>query len=305
MSGEGVGRNLELAPRSGVLVSHVRFGGAQLAVSGRTFLRYAVCDGMVELELDDPALRDPLSYLCPGYEVSLAKAAAARLPAVRVRTRAEAYMVEPHRGAAVRCADLAELVAVCEFALAEALLAVCSHLVHLHAGGAVVDGRAILAVGPSGVGKSSLASAWAGAGYAVLGDDVVLLNGSGYAVPFKRLFTVQMNVLQQAGLEPYEAPFWALESGDALYDPRDGPGWGSKAPVALLAFPEYRPGSGARLEPVSRATALGLLLGSAMVSGLSRRESFELLCDLAEHAELCRVTFGSATEAARVLAAEL
>lgn len=85
----------------------------------------------------------------------------------------------------------------------------------LHGCAVAIDGKIIALLGPQGAGKSTTASAFALAGYAVAADDLILLaeSGDGFAVeptyPVLRLWPSSVELL--------------FGSGDAL--PRLTPGW--------------------------------------------------------------------------------
>lgn len=51
-------------------------------------------------------------------------------------------------------------------------------LLPLHASAVLIDGQAVAFAGPSGIGKSTLAAAFAARGYTVVADDVVVVDGS-------------------------------------------------------------------------------------------------------------------------------
>lgn len=56
-------------------------------------------------------------------------------------------------------------------------------LLLLHGCAVDVDGKALIAVGPSGIGKSTLAEGFRRRGHAVLSDDLVAINAQGYVIP--------------------------------------------------------------------------------------------------------------------------
>lgn len=254
----------------------------------------------VEVVTDDPSLRDLLRATFPAYALEHG-AAGGVTESVMVRRRGVGWLVNPGP-AQTSCADLPSVVTTVEFAVTEALLRACADRVQLHASGAVVRGRAVLATGASDIGKSSLGAAWSAAGHAVLGDDVVFLDPTGQAWPFKRVLKVVPVVLHELGLSPMPHPGGSDAAEAAWYDPARGAGWAAAAPVGLLAFPAFRPGAATTVERVSAAASLERLLESIVVTGLDRRHCFEPLARLAESVAGYRVTFGSARDAARVLA---
>lgn len=266
-------------------------------------IHFAVRSHRVEVTVRDPALAPVLQHLFPAYLTNATHDRSAAVDSLSICAHGGGYVVTTSDEASIHCSDFPELLTTFEYEVTRALLGACADLVQLHASGAEREDGAVLAVGPSGCGKSSLAAAWAAAGHRVFGDDIVFLDEAGNASPFKRLLKVLPNVLREVGLAPERTPFWSPESETAWYDPDDGPGWATDRPIRLLAFPQYRTAATTALEPVSKTTSLRLLLENVMATGRDRADAFDTLCRLAEQAPGCRVTFGSAADAARILAA--
>jgi hypothetical protein len=264
-------------------------------------IRLRICGADVAVALHDPALVEPARELFRPYEVSPSDGGEAA-PAVRTCSSDDGIVVGWGRGDQERVRSGNELVIAIEFALTESLLAACSGHAHLHASGAVVRGGAVLALGAAGAGKSSLAVSWSLAGIPVLGDDIVFVDATSRACPFKRLFKVTPAVLTECGVRPEQTPFWRPESAEAWYDPAEDGGWASPVPVALLAFVRYQPEADTAVRAINRASALRGLLQSLLPGGLSREASFDRLVLLSRRARAYDVTYGSATDAARVLA---
>lgn len=261
-------------------------------------LRYVLCDHPVTLVTDDRALAAPLRRLFPAYVRDGASTAS---PHIIVRRTGPGYRVETDRRAPVTCHTKIEVMATCEFALGEALLASCPDYVHLHAAGAVVPSGAVLALGRAGAGKSSLALAWSRRGHAALGDDVVLLDAQGRAHAFCRFFKVSPALLEESGVDPTATPFWVPESVDAWYDPADGAGWADPAPVAAIVLARFQRGAPLRIRSASSAEGLNALVHSVLPLGRDRHTAFDVLARLVERAPVCEVTFGDAAAAAAVL----
>ncbi len=196
---------------------------------------------------------------------------------------------------------LMDAVAALEYDLTLEFLGDASHMPHLHAAGAVADGRAVLGLGPSGAGKSSIALAWSSDGLPVLGDDVVFIGQDHQAIPFKRLFKVEPSVLGESGLDPAGSLCWSAESDQVWFDPRSCGGWSQPAEIALLARVAYRPGADLKIENMSKSAVLGVLLSSVMASGCSRSDCVEGLMDLADTVPAVEVEFDGAEGAARSL----
>lgn len=251
----------------------------------------------------DAALVEPLGALFPDYEADAGALAMEEPTRLAVGAATDGFVLIDPLGARTECATLTRLVATCEFALTRAFLAGCGEFAQLHASGAVVGAEAVLALGRAGAGKSSLALSWHRMGHPALGDDIVLLDGSGRAHPFRRLFELDAGTLEQLGVDPAETCLWEPGSDEAWYDPRGGAGWGEPAPVSLVAVAAYRPGAALTITPLSRSAALNALVHSQLAGTRDRRDHLEALVHVAQHTQALEVTFGSAAEAAAALAA--
>ncbi len=201
----------------------------------------------------------------------------------------------------------AELVGALEFGVTHFLLGGHHERTHLHAAGAVVrspteGARAILALGPSGSGKSSLALAWSRRGLPLLGDDVVLLEDGGRLSPFPRPVRVGADRLQEVGAVVAAPALLDADTREARYDPAETAGWAEPgARAAVVARIEWVEGAGVRVEPLSAAVGLQLLVGSVLDTGASPLASFPRFADLLDGARVVDVHFGSAVAAARTL----
>lgn len=175
-------------------------------------------------------------------------------------------------------------------------------ITHLHASGTMRDGEAILALGDSGAGKTSLAFHWSLAGLPVLADDLVFVESDGTVQPFKRLFNVDRRRFADAALTPDAALVLAEDDEFAWFDPASHGGWAGDGPVDTVARITFDDGaSETSIEPMSTMDTLTLLLASVMDGGLSPEVSLDRLARVAERARGARVTFGDARDAATAL----
>lgn len=136
----------------------------------------------------------------------------------------------------------------------------------LHAGGAVLEGRAVVVLGASGAGKSSLVAACLQAGAQVLGDDTLLLDVASPETVVRTWYP---------GLRIGEASRVALlpdvPRGDALREP-DGKhrlevprgAWATEALLGCILLPEVASGARLSLVRVSTKEAVGLLAASML-----------------------------------------
>jgi hypothetical protein len=246
------------------------------------------------------ALREDLSGLFRGYAVHDANGRTADVT-IRVEGDATGYTVLGP-GATKRCRDAVELFAAVEFALTKRFIAGVPNWIRLHAAGTHVGGRAVLALGPAGAGKSSLATAWQRAGNAAYGDDVVLLDRDGLVHPFRRLFKVAPAVLDGLGIAPEETPYWESGSSEAWYDPAEGAGWGSPACVGVVAVIRFRPRAGYRATPLRRGELLAALLASRIPPVSDPVLDVATCARVAGSARGLKLEFGDVREAATRLA---
>ena len=213
------------------------------------------------------------------------------------------WAVEPDGIPGDRFPTLDAALEAVEFLIACRLLALHRDVAQLHAAGAVVRGRALLAIGPSGAGKTSLALSWSRAGLPTLGDDVVLIGQDGRIHSFRRLFQTERARLAAVGLEPDPALVWTPDDPEVRYDPAVGGGWADPAPVSLLAFAMRDSTAPPTIAAMSRPEALSLLIGALLPTGLDATAGFERLARIAADAQAVRVTFADAPTAAAALAA--
>lgn len=200
-------------------------------------------------------------------------------------------------------ASLADAVNAIEHLITLQLLALASDVPQLHAAGAVVDDRAVLAIGESGAGKTSLALRWCLAGLPVLGDDIVLLDEEGRAVPFKRLFNVDPTRLAANDVTPDPTLDWLADPESAYFDPRRGGGWAAPAAVGTVAMVHFAPSHDLEIAELPRARALTLLLASLMPSGKQSDTCFDRMLAIVRDARTVSVVFGDAARAAEALVA--
>lgn len=200
----------------------------------------------------------------------------------------------------------ADLLSALEFGVTHFLLLGRLADTHLHASGVVVPGRAprsaVLALGPSGSGKSSVALFWSRAGLPLLGDDIIILSGNGELSAFPRLLKVREERLEDAGVRTPRRLLFDAETREARFDPTHGAGWAEgTARPGVVARVRHEDGAGLRIRPLPTADALRLLLDSVLDTGLGPHESFPRFTQLLEEARFVDVVFEHAEEAARGL----
>lgn len=229
-------------------------------------------------------------------------------PSLEVARRGASYrLVEHARDGRVRTRTfrrLPSLLAAVEFALACRLLEGHRADAHLHASGAVVDGRAVLAVGPSGAGKSSLALAWSRAGHPIIADDVILVDRHGTVTGLPRLVKLRRRVLRAHGVPDDATVAPDPRSSELWWDPVRGGGWArGRYRPAVVARVSFQRHGGTCIEPLTPGAGLRALLDNSMEAGLEPEDSVDRLAQVAESATFSNVRFGCAREAAAAMVA--
>jgi hypothetical protein len=262
-------------------------------------VRFSVEGPAMEVEIEGPSEAEWVEDLFSTYVVTSGASAPRAL--ISIRTDAD--------GGTLRTVDRIEtfegtdLMSAVEWETNLSLLATVAGYAHLHASGVVVDGGGVLAVGPSGSGKSSLAMAWHQAGRCLIGDDAILLGQGGDVRSFARLMKLDwdrarafgIDVERTLGFDPTDREIW--------YDPSGGAGWATEVvPVRAVAWVRWRAGAGLRVRRLEPAEGLNHLLSDLLDTGLEPAGAFPALAILASEAELLHVEFDDAVEAAAVLA---
>jgi hypothetical protein len=203
---------------------------------------------------------------------------------------------------------LPDLLSHVEDALTDHLMRGLPEFTQLHGAGAVVEGRAVLVVGESGAGKSSLALAWSRMGLPLLGDDVILMDEAGRLHSFPRIMKVFWERLLEHGIDPETTLGYSQDSYELWYDPRTGGGWGpGPALPAVVARVRFDAGAGRvapgfELEPLPTADMVQALLAGAFEPGRPPADSFATLVEALADATCLEVTFGSSVALATHLA---
>lgn len=254
-------------------------------------------DGTAAVEAPPPVIRDLSVLFAP-----LLAPDAETDDVIEVRPAGDGLTVVSGR-TTEQCASRGEAVSAVELTVTRSLLAQDQGNVHLHAAGSIgPDGRAVLALGPSGSGKSTLAYCWARAHRRVLGDDIVAIDAEGRAHPFPRPMKVDARHLVAAGESPGRTVGWDPWATDVWVTPDRWAGWADPgAEVGVVASIRYEAEAEPRLTPVTVAENLRALLDSCHPTGLQGEESFRRLAVLAERSLACRLAYGDAADAVRLL----
>jgi hypothetical protein len=248
----------------------------------------------------DPAVSSQVARLFPTIARPLAPGGANEVWALA--RDGDGWSVQPPGLPLQSFSVWADALEAIEFLITTRLLALHHHRPQLHAAGCVVNHHAVLAIGASGAGKSSIALQWSTAGLPLLGDDVILLDETDQAVAFPRYPAVDCARLAEAGATPYTADRLAVEGNEVRYDPRSGGGWAAAAPIGVIGVIRRAPGP-LTIESLPPAQALGMLGAALHTTGCGPHECFSQLTRVVREARAVLVTFAHAGEAARALAA--
>jgi hypothetical protein len=155
----------------------------------------------------------------------------------------------------------------------------------LHASCVALDGRAVAFVGPSGIGKSSLAAGFAQRGAALLADDFVHLSeqadGSYLAVPVYPGLRLWPDGADHFGGDAGELPPVADYTAKRRWEGSAGPVPAAGLPLAAVVAPGNEPEAGqpdVRIGRIRGADALTVVAEQAF--GLDRRGRARLEADL-------------------------
>ena len=192
-----------------------------------------------------------------------------------------------------------------ELMLAEYLVSSDPERRVLHAGGANVDGRAILLSGHGGSGKSTVTAAMAMLGLPVFGDDVVLVEPeTGVVSPVRRLLKIMEEPRAALGIPRQWTPLDELWPEAIYLHPSDlGSTWAEPAAVRLIAFPTWSgdASSDAELRHLSGGAVMQKLLFQLLLIERHGVAEVELVAQLLDDAITVDMTWGDGPLAAQAL----
>jgi hypothetical protein len=165
----------------------------------------------------------------------------------------------------------------------------------VHAGAVAALGHAVLLPGPTGAGKTTLVAGLVAAGLGYLSDDAVPLSGSPpVAHPYARPLSLKPGTHELlAQLEPRAPSAVARHLGPQWHVPVSSIRPQAVAPSCRPAFvvaPIYEPGGRTRLEPMTRADALVVLIRNTLNFGVQgSSKGLVLLRDVVNGADCHRL----------------
>lgn len=199
--------------------------------------------------------------------------------------------------------ELSDALAAVENLVAVRLLGLNAQLTHLHAAGFVADSAAVVVLGQSGAGKSSLALEMSVRGLATLGDDVLFIAEDGVAAPFKRLFKVHPQRLTERSVPTSPSLDWLSDEEEAWFDPATAGGWATPTPISRVAHIRYERGASLTVRSLTKPETLSLLIASLFPLGLGPDDCFDRLLHVASAASGVDLVYGDAARAADALVA--
>lgn len=205
----------------------------------------------------------------------------------------------------VRFRSLSRALSVLEYQAILRLLDRWRHHALLHAGGVHPGRGAVLVVGPSGSGKSSLVLAASVAGVPVLSDDCVMVGRESRVRGLPRLLKVHRRQLRLHGLSEADTVAPDPRVPEVWWDPARTGGWATGwGEVCLVARIAREPGRRTPLaRPLTRGEGTRVLMDNLLAGGRGEGESLDRLLGVARGADFVDLRFASAERGMEALLA--
>lgn len=199
-----------------------------------------------------------------------------------VRRLADGYAIEED-GARLRIEPTPEAAGYAVFSRMHVLaLAALPEFTKIHAGSARWEGRRVIAVGPPRAGKTTLMTRLVYAGFAVEGDEMVLVR-DGVALPYPRRFGVRaptVDLIPQLGALTEGRP------GPLVVDPALlGAPWRIEAgPVDAVLFLEPNHGGETALVPCPKHDMVRRVMSQSSAPRAGKRDWIRDVCAIVDRA---------------------
>lgn len=202
--------------------------------------------------------------------------------------------------------DAVHLLDTLEWKITTEILENLKHFIHLHASGLTMNRKAILLVGPSGAGKTSLALSLLLQGWEALSDEVLLIDKEYNKVwPLPRSFHVDLNVLKSlTGITFSDTDILFMDkSGKRRIDPaKISSDWIATPSIPKwIVFPNYSPMNRNDLILLGETEALSLLLDQTINLLNHGENGLAFLIKLIKSCQCYKLNTGDLHNAASIL----
>jgi hypothetical protein len=233
-----------------------------------------------------------LEGLAATFRQMLARRPARTVERLEVRRNGGGYLLPTGRQA-----PLGETLGDLRHQVISPLIRARPDLLWFHAGAAACRGGAVMVLGPSGHGKSTLVAGLCAGGWSYLSDEVVPLDPrSDRAMPFP----LALEMREDPGEEVSPEALPRLRK-TRVELPADRFGR-VPVPVAYLVFPAFNRASPGRLTVCPPSQAVLELLRNCLNFADHREAAMRYLCGLVERLPAYRLAFGHGGPAAELIA---
>lgn len=200
--------------------------------------------------------------------------------------------------------DRSSLLDDLEWRITSGILDQLGHFIQMHSAGLVRGKRALLLVGPSGSGKSSLALALLLRGWKCLSDEIILIDPkSGLVMPFPRSFHIHEDTLEMMSGIRMAGGVYFDNAGKRRLDPGLFLGEWVAGPALpeWIVFPEYNPGGQGGLVRVGHTEAVTRLISQSINLVDHADRGLDVLTGLAGRIGCLKLSAGGLNEAVSLL----
>ncbi len=186
-----------------------------------------------------------------------------------------------------------EVLPYLEWGINWRVIATRTEYVQLHAATLACEGQAVVLVGPSGTGKSTLAAGLLARGWSYLSDEFALIDPNTLHVhPFPKALCIKAGSFPEMDrlslplwrrrhyVKAFKGPVGYIRTQDVARQVDTSP-----RPIRFVVFPRYAGGNEARLYPVSRARAAFSLAGYAFNRNVFGSRTITILGQVVRNAE--------------------
>lgn len=207
----------------------------------------------------------------------------------------------------------AELLPYLEWGINWRVIARRGEFLQLHAAVLSHNGRGVLLVGDSGVGKSTLAAGLISRGWKYLSDEFALIHPATLRVhPFPKALCVKegsFDVVTRLGLplwrrghyvKAFKGPVGYVRTADLGARVATEP-----SPIRFVVFPRYTGSGKPRLYPVARGSAAFMLAANAFNRNVFRERTVSILSRVVREARCVRLETGDLEDTCDLIESQL